>query len=156
MWHCITNSLPVPTAWVLACSGQALWILWYACLIPVLVYMHHFSFSNTILQIQIGSKYPLKRALNSFLKSKNHIFYKCYPYCSFYFFYYSTMPQQCFPYFCTWNPFLSCHQTPTCTINIVLTWPSLTSFAFPKFCWARKYRSVVVLKIRLFLFGFKH
>ena len=39
--------------------------------------------------------------------------------------YHSTMPQ-CFSYFCTANPLLSCHKTPTCTINIFLTWPSLS------------------------------
>ena len=35
--------------------------------------------------------------------------------------------------------------TPTWTINIFLTWLSLTSLAFPKCSWARKYRLVVVL-----------
>ena len=56
------------------------------------------------------------------------IFYlfKCYPYFSFYFFYYSTMPHLCFPYFCTGNPLLSCHQTPIHSFN--MTFPYLLGF----------------------------
>jgi len=116
------------------CMCQALWILRYASPIPVLVhilYLNHPVFSNTIFQIQTDFKYPAK-----FFISLN------YPYSHL------TSPTTlpC-PTNVSYIFVLGTHSYHAIRLqHVVLRWPSPTSLAFPKCCWDRKYRFVVVQK----------